>query len=128
MNTIKKKTHKNCQECPQQMSVPTNLWKINLPSLWTPPIKLYNILGGENSTNKLMFTFYLYLAFIQTRNVKSLSNKHHRLPLLISLTSNYRLTYTTSQKFLNSKILVFLKKSLLLTKPAFIWSKVQQKQ
>ncbi len=28
--------------------------------------------------------------------------------------------YTTSQKFLNSKILMFLKKSLLLTKPAFI--------
>ncbi len=31
--------------------------------------------------------------------------------------------YTTSQKFLNSKILIFfLKKSLLLTKPAFILS------
>ncbi len=58
-----------------------------------------------------MFTFYLYLAFIQTRNAKSLSKKHLRLTLLIliliSLTSNYRLTYTTSQKFLNSKILVF---------------------
>ncbi len=37
--------------------------------------------------------------------------------------------YTTSQKFLNSKIFnVFLKNSLLLTKPAFIWSKIQQKQ
>ncbi len=32
--------------------------------------------------------------------------------------------FTTSQKFLNSKIFyVFLKNSLLLTKPAFIWSK-----
>ncbi len=38
------------------------------------------------------------------------------------------LIYTTSQKFLNSKIfLCCLKKSLLLTKPAFIWSDVQQK-
>ncbi len=37
--------------------------------------------------------------------------------------------YIISQKFVNSKILyVFLKKSLLLTKPAFILSKVQQKQ
>ncbi len=36
--------------------------------------------------------------------------------------------YTASQKFLNSKIFnVFLKTSLLLIKPAFIWSKVQQK-
>ncbi len=68
----------------------------------------YNILGGKKQ-HKLMFTFYLYLAFIQTRNVKSLSNKHLRLTLLIliSLTSNYRLTYTTSQKFLNNKIFVF---------------------
>ncbi len=33
-----------------------------------------------------------------------------------------RNTYTASQKFLNSN------KSLLLTKPAFIWSEVQQKQ
>ncbi len=42
---------------------------------------------------------------------------------------NYILQYTTSQKFLNSKILMFLlKNSLLLTKPAFIWSKIQQKQ
>ncbi len=49
------------------------------------------------------------LAFIQTRNVKSLSNKHLRLTLLISLTSNYGLTYTTSQKFLNSKIFMFFK-------------------
>ncbi len=56
-----------------------------------------------------MFTFYLYLAFIQTRNVKSLSNKHLRLTLLISLTSNYGLTCTTSQKFLNSKIAMFFK-------------------
>ncbi len=31
------------------------------------------------------------------------------------------ITYNTSQKFLNSKIFnVFIKKSLLLTKPAFI--------
>ncbi len=38
-------------------------------------------------------------------------------------------TYTTSQKFLNSKIfLCFWKKSLLLIKSAFIWSKIQQKQ
>ncbi len=37
--------------------------------------------------------------------------------------------YTTSQKFLNSKILfLFLKKSLLLTNPAFISFKTQQKQ
>ncbi len=36
--------------------------------------------------------------------------------------------YTTSQTFLDSKVFnVFLKKSLL-TKPAFIWSKIQQKQ
>ncbi len=36
----------------------------------------------------------------------------------------------TGQKFLNSKIcsFSFLKKSLLLTKPAFIWSKIKQKQ
>ncbi len=35
----------------------------------------------------------------------------------------------SSQKFSNSKVFnVFLKKSLLLTNPAFIWSKVQQKQ
>ncbi len=34
-----------------------------------------------------MFTFYLYLAFIQTRNVKSLSNKHLRLTLLILMTN-----------------------------------------
>ncbi len=33
------------------------------------------------------------------------------------------LLYTTSQKFLNSKIF-----NVLLNKPAFIWSKVQQKQ
>ncbi len=38
---------------------------------------------------------------------------------------DFKISYTTSQKLLNSKI---LKKSLLLTKPAFIWSKVQQKQ
>ncbi len=36
--------------------------------------------------------------------------------------------YTTSQKLLNSRIFIFLKKFLLLTKPAFIWSKVQHKQ
>ncbi len=37
--------------------------------------------------------------------------------------------YTTSQKFLNSKIFyVFLKKTFLLTKPAFIWYNIQQKQ
>ncbi len=37
--------------------------------------------------------------------------------------------YITSQKFLDSKIFyVFLKNYLLLTKPAFIWSKIQQKQ
>ncbi len=57
-----KKPHKNCQECPQQMSVPSNLWKMNLPSLWTQN-------KWKNSTNKLIFTFYLYLAFIQTRNI-----------------------------------------------------------
>ncbi len=53
-----------------------------------------------------MFTFYIYLAFIHTRNVKSLSNKHLRLILLILiyLTSNYGLTYATSHKFLNCKI------------------------
>ncbi len=106
---LKKASLKKCQKCPQQMSVLKNLWKNNLPSLWTPPIKLYNILGGGDNTNKLIFTFYLYLAFIQTRNAKSLSNKHLRLTLLIliSLTSNYRLTYATSQNFLNSKIFVF---------------------
>ncbi len=37
-------------------------------------------------------------------------------------------TYTTIQKFLNSKIFFFLKKSLLFTKPALILSKIQQKQ
>ncbi len=31
-------------------------------------------------------------------------------------------TYIISQKCLNSKFLMFLKKSLLLTEPAFIWS------
>ncbi len=38
--------------------------------------------------------------------------------------------YTTSQKFLNSEMFLcfFLKKSLQVTKMAFIWSKVQQKQ
>ncbi len=38
--------------------------------------------------------------------------------------------HTTSQKSLNSNIFngFFVFKSLLLTKPAFIWSKVQQKQ
>ncbi len=35
--------------------------------------------------------------------------------------------YTTSQKFLNSEMF-FLKKPLQVTKMAFIWSKVQQKQ
>ncbi len=55
-----------------------------------------------------MYVHLLFvLAFIQTTNVKSLSNNHHRLTLLISLTSNYGLTYTTSQKFLNSKICFF---------------------
>ncbi len=83
----------------------TFMRKNYFPSLWTPPIKLYNILGRKNSTNILMFTFYLYLAFIQTINVKSRSNKHLRLTLLI-------LTYLT----------------LLLTKAAFIWYKIQQKQ
>ncbi len=34
--------------------------------------------------------------------------------------------YTTSQKFLNSKS-VHIFKSLLLTKSAFIWSKVKQR-
>ncbi len=68
-----------------------------------------------------MFTFYLYLAFIQTRNVKSLSNKHLRLTLLILiyLTSNYRLTYTTSQKFLNSKILVSAHQACILFDPKY---------
>ncbi len=47
-------------------------------------------------------------------------------------TSKWHLTkikniYTTSQKFMNSKIfLCFLKKYLLLTKPAIIWSTIQQ--
>ncbi len=59
--------------------------------------------GGGDNTNQLMFTFYLYLAFIQTRNAKLLSNKHLRLTLLL-LISLTRLTYSTSQKFLNSKI------------------------
>ncbi len=37
--------------------------------------------------------------------------------------------YTTSQKFLNSEMFFFFfKKSLQVTKMAFIWSKVQQKQ
>ncbi len=34
---------------------------------------------------------------------------------------------TTSQKFLKISY-VFLKKFLLLTKPAFIWPKIQEKQ
>ncbi len=42
-----------------------------------------------------MFTFYLYLAFIQTRNLKSPSNKHNTLRLtlliLIYLTLNYNI-------------------------------------
>ncbi len=60
---------------------------------------LFFLFFGGGGTNKLMFTFYLYLAFIQTRNVRSLSNKHlrHALLILISLTSNYRLTYTTGK-------------------------------
>ncbi len=39
-------------------------------------------------------------------------------------------THITSQRFLNSKIfyIFFFNNSLLLTKPAFIWSKIQQKQ
>ncbi len=38
--------------------------------------------------------------------------------------------YTTIQKFLNSKLflIIFLKKSLLFTKPVFVWAKIQQKQ
>ncbi len=39
-----------------------------------------------------------------------------------------RIIFTPSQKVVDSKICtVFLKKSRLLTKPAFIWSKIQQK-
>ncbi len=56
-------------------------------SMKPSPIKLYNMLSKKKKT------------FTQTRNVKSLSNKHLRLTLLISLTSNYGLTYTTSQVF-----------------------------
>ncbi len=35
--------------------------------------------------------------------------------------------HTTGQKVLNSKMF-YLKKSFLITKPAFMWSKIQQKQ
>ncbi len=44
--------------------------------------------------NKLMFIFNLYLAFIQTRNVKLPSNKHKSLRLIINIsifTSNYNI-------------------------------------
>ncbi len=96
MNTIKKKY----QECPQKMSVPTNSWKIIFAkSMKPPPIKLYNILE-KMAHNKLMYTFYMYLAFIQTRMWNHCQiNISDPLLILISLTSNYRLAYTISQKF-----------------------------
>ncbi len=54
------------------------------------------------------------------------------LKVLISLKKKNLLTpniwivvYTISLKFLNSKIFNVFLKTLLLTKPAFIWSKVQ---
>ncbi len=47
----------------------------------------------------------------------------------IKLCKYFDLKYSTSQMFFSNKIFMFfLKKSLLLTKPAFIWSKMQQKQ
>ncbi len=49
--------------------------------------------------------------------------------LVLKVVILFYFRYTISQKFLNSKIFnVFLKNALLLTKPAFIWYKIQQKQ
>ncbi len=41
-----------------------------------PPIKLYNILEIKINKNKLMFTFYLYLAFTNKKcEINKLSNE-----------------------------------------------------
>ncbi len=67
---------------------------------------------------------------VLTPNLKgfqaAVSEIQHRLLCASAILNVY--LYTTIQKFLNNMICnVFLKKSLLLTKPAFIWSKVQLK-
>ncbi len=80
MDTIKKKPQKKLPRMPTTDVCTYELMKNEFAKSMNSSYKtIYYFRGGENSTNKLMFTFYLYLAFIQTRNVKSLSNKHHRL-------------------------------------------------